>query len=925
MNTNDLLRAIVGHSGFYCLFAANKVTSKRTQRFYEDVDVLISEGNDLDKLGYDVYFALAAFEEKGSRRADNVKHLRSFFLDLDCGPSKDYLTKTEALRALGEFCTKISLPKPICADSGRGIHAYWPLSDNIPPDDWVPVAESFKSTCARYGLNADPAVTSDVARVLRVPFTHNHKSDPPAEVILLRHKGFTPMDFDDFAKLIGVNTIAPPTKIAPSGSNAVMDALLGNRESSFVDIVKKTKAGRGCEQLKRIIKDQENTSEPMWRAGLSIARFCVDGEEASHMLSKRHPDYSQEETEKKFGPIKGPYTCVKFDEFNPDVCPNCPNWGKIKSPIVLGGRYKEYDASSQGKKETVKLPHPYFRGENGGIYIRLSNADGDVDEKCIYHNDIYVVQRVVDPELGESVVMRLHLPKDGVREFTLPLSAVTSKEEFRKTLSAQGVAVMRMEELMTYTTTWINELQANSVADEAHRQFGWANDKYDTFILGNKKVCANEIQFNAPSNQTLSLFPAFEPKGTLEKWKETLEFWNRDDFEMYQYVTGVGFGSVLMEFANVNCSALHLHSKKSGLAKTTAMWASASIWGNPENLVLRQVDTLNSKMNRGEVYHSLPWCIDEITEISPRDGSQLLYQFTDGMQRNRMSGSSNVERVRGRPWKLMAITTGNTSIIERVSMAKAMPKAEAQRVLECHVADISYKFKSKEETDQFERDLHNNCGHAGIVFIQYVMQNLDEVRKLCLEVQRRVDKKAELKAENRFWSAQVSFTIAGLMIAKRIGLVRFDVSKVFKWAIDVLIPQNKNASLSMDASIFDVMNDFFSEHFSNILQIKSSHDNRKNQGNGLDGLVIPEAVAKGKLVARYETDTQKFYVVPKILKTWCGEQQINYGNLVSQIKEHCEGKRAKVRLTKGTSLNLPPADVLVMKFSIGTDESTTEL
>ena len=145
------------------------------------------------------------------------------------------------------------------------------------------------------------------------------------------------------------------------------------------------------------------------------------------------------------------------------------------------------------------------------------------------------------------------------------------------------------------------------------------------------------------------------------------------------------------------------------------MWASASIWGTPENLVLRQVDTLNSKMNRGEVYHSLPWCIDEITEISPRDGSQLLYQFTDGMQRNRMSGSSNVERVRGRPWKLMAITTGNTSIIERVSMAKAMPKAEAQRVLECHVADISYKFKSKEETDQFERDLHNNCGHAGIV------------------------------------------------------------------------------------------------------------------------------------------------------------------------------------------------------------------
>ena len=82
--------------------------------------------------------------------------------------------------------------------------------------------------------------------------------------------------------------------------------------------------------------------------------------------------------------------------------------------------------------------------------------DGDIDEKQIYHNDLYVTQRVIDPEQGESVVMRLHLPKDGIKEFSLPLSAVTSREEFRKALSAQGVAVMKMDELMSYTTTWIN-------------------------------------------------------------------------------------------------------------------------------------------------------------------------------------------------------------------------------------------------------------------------------------------------------------------------------------------------------------------------------------------------------------------------------------------------------------------------------------
>jgi hypothetical protein len=708
-----------------------------------------------------------------------------------------------------------------------------------------------------------------------------------------------------------------------------MDALLGNREARFIDIVKKTKAGRGCTQLKLILKDQENTSEPMWRAGLSIARFCVDGEKASHTLSKRHPQYSEEATAKKFGPIKGPYTCAKFDEFNPEICPDCPNWGKIKSPIVLGNRYKEVDTSALEEEDvTPTFPHPYFRGASGGVYIRTTNSDGDFDEKCIYHNDLYVIQRVVDSEFGESVVMRLHLPQDGIKEFTLPLTAVTSRDEFRKVLSAQGVAVAKMDELMTYTITWINELQANSMADEAHRQFGWTNDKLDTFILGNQKISANKIEFNAPSNQTLSLFPAFEPKGTLDAWKENIEFWNRDGFELYQYVTGIGFGSILMEFANVNCSALHLHNKDSGVAKTTAMIAAVSIWGNPEYLVLQQQDTVNSKMNRGEVYHSLPWALDEITNISPKDASDLLYQFTEGMQRNRMSGSSNVERVRGRRWKLMAVTTGNTSIIELVCLAKAMPKAEAQRVLECYVPDIKGRFKSKEETDNFERGLKENYGHAGVVFVQYVMNNLPKVEKLCREVQGRVDKDGALTAENRFWSAQISFTIAGLILAKRAGLVAFDTKKIFKWAMEVLLPQNKNNSLSIDASVSDIMNDFFSEYFSNILQIKSTYDNRKVQNNGLDALVIPDAIARGKLVARYETDTQKFYVVPKVLKTWCGEQQINYNDLVKQIKKRCEGKRVKARLSKGTSLKLPAADVLVMKFSVDddedTDDSTTE-
>ena len=119
-----------------------------------------------------------------------------------------------------------------------------------------------------------------------------------------------------------------------------------------------------------------------------------------------------------------------------------------------------------------------------------------------------------------SVPMNAYLSLK-VREFTLPLTAVTSRDEFRKFMSMQGVAVTKMDEIMQYTTTWVNELQARETADEAHRQFGWAGKDMETFILGNQKVYKDRIDFNPPASTTISLFSAFDPKGSLEEWKRS--------------------------------------------------------------------------------------------------------------------------------------------------------------------------------------------------------------------------------------------------------------------------------------------------------------------------------------------------------------------------------------------------------------------
>ena len=873
---------------------------------------------DLDSKGYDSYFALSTFNESNSRKVSNVKQLKSFFLDLDCGETKDYPNQDEALKALQGFCKTLSLPKPKLVNSGRGVHAYWFLSEAIGIDDWLPVAERLKKLCAEHKLLADPAVTADAARVLRVPTTHNYKTTPPSPVEFLASDVPEPLDFDKFSVLLGGGMIPVPKRMVPSGANSVMNALMGNKQNTFKDIIVKTMKGTGCEQLKTIWKDQENCSEPMWRAGLSIAKFCVDANSAAKNISKNHEGYSPEDTRDKMELIKGPYLCTSFDEFNPDVCPKCPNWGKVKSPIVLGSSVVEAteedniveipDMDLPDSPTTTYViptyPRPFFRGTNGGVYIRTTNAEGDPDEKVVYHNDLYIIKRISDVEMGEAVVVRLHLPKDGVREFTIPLTAVTSKEELRKQMSMHGVAVSRMDDLMAYMTTWVNELQAKGVATEARRQFGWTGEDFKSFVLGDKEIFGNVVSDNPPSTPTAGLFHAFEPKGTLQGWIDMANFYDRDGFELHQYIVGTGFGSPLMALSPVACAGFHVHSKESGIGKTTAMYVGASIWGSPKALVLGEDDTQHSRMNRSELYQNLPLYIDELTELEGKELSSLIYQISSGKQRNRMtSGGNNTERARGKPWKLLSVTTGNCSAIEKVSLYKTMPKAEAQRMMETKAVRLFDENRTKHLTDAHATNAETVYGHAGIVYIQYIISNIDAVTKLLGQVQAKIDKAADLTAENRFWSAGAAADLTGVLIAKKLGLVNYDTSKLFSYIVKML-KENKNSVADMNSPAIETLNDYFHENWGNILKIKSTDDLRKGQDNGLDSLVIPELDPKIRLVGRYETDTKVAFLSPKPLKVWCGKQQINYSSFIEELKTNFGAKTVKIRLTKGTNMRL---------------------
>lgn len=937
MQTKNFLSAALGGDGYVCVFGANPVKKRVIQKLYPTIDAACAAADNLKEEGFDAYFGLATYETDKSRRADNAKSLKSFFLDIDCGPHKTEVEgypggQKDGLAALQIFCKAVGLPRPTLINSGRGIHAYWLLTEPVSPEEWIPVAERLKSLCVQHNLIADPAVTADVARILRVPGTLNFKDEPPKPVELIGELR-EPLSFDQFKTIIGVDNKRPlnATLIL---QDDVASALLGNYRNVFKTILMKTAGGRGCAQLQKIIEDQENVPEPLWRAGLSITKFCVDADKAAHRISSKHPEYNPDETAKKLDQIKGPYTCETFDKLNPGVCASCPNYKKIKSPIVLGREIQEaseednvvedvpQSTPTAGKQTYVipTYPKPYFRGIKGGVFLRKKDKEGDLVEVPVYHNDIYVTRRITDPQTGEAALIRLHLPKDGVREFTVPLASMMSKDEFRKYMAMNGVAVINMEGLMTYMAKWVNKLQAEIQSDIARRQFGWVNSKMDSFIVGTREIKADRVDYNPPSHVTSLVIGAFQPAGSLDEWVRLMEFYNRPGMELHQYVLGLSFGSPLVAFSTDGAALFHMWSKDPGFGKTAAMRVGNSVWGHPEELMLQERDTYNSRMHRAEVFKNVFLSMDELSNIAPKDASDFLYQLTGYRQRNRLSTSGNVERYRGDPWRMNAASSGNTGIIARVLMYKAMPKAEAVRVLEHHVPKLDVG--SKAETDEFNRLLEQNHGTACLPYMQYVIRKLDEAKKLFISVQERIDSTAGLSQPHRFWSAQAASGIAGLIIAKKLGLVKYDLSNLFKWVIQC-IEVNKSELQAESQDPETVLTSYLAENYNNVLRIKSTDDARFLGSQ--DVYIVPESTPRLQLVARYEYDVKKLYILPKPFRDWCGKLQLPYQEILTGLKRGpTKAVIKKVRIGKGTRMNLPPIDTIVMDCTHFMDEDREE-
>jgi hypothetical protein len=893
----DFLNSVLPTQGLYCTVGIRSNAVKQSfQQTIEDVEAV---GSGMDSQGVDAYFALATFNDDSGRKVDNAAYLRSFFLDLDCGTGKPYADQAAAAQALSIFISATKLPSPTLVNSGGGLHVYWPLAEDVPASDWVRHAKSLKRLCAQKKLFADPAVTADAARILRIPGTHNFKNatSRPVQIIAVG----TPVSLAEF-----IEPLPAPAMDLSAAKQFGMDETskdIGGGDypkCSFKRIAIRSINGNGCAQIKHAIEAADTLEEPLWRGALSVAVRCEDGASAIHTLSKRHPEYSAEATEAKAGETKGPYTCEWYRENNPSLCEGCPQ--KISSPILLGKFVEEAVVEDDQyiietpKDETAPAltmsipayPFPYFRGANGGVYKKERTPDGEEKDVEIYPYDLYLTERFFDSDQygngeGEMVGLNLHMKQDGIRRFYAPVTTLFTKDKMRDLLIKNGVVAYgkHLDAIMAYFASTLRKLQSQYAANKTRSQMGWTPDGLG-FVVGELEYTAAGTKLAPPASGTRELADQFKPAGTLEEWSKIANFYDRPGLEPHALALFFGFGSPLLKLIgpkqNVKGALVHLKHNGSGSGKSTAQMVVNSIFGNPDTLLLKQADTSASKMHLLGMMNSIAFTIDEITNEKPEIMSDYAYGFTSGRGRHRMESQSNKLRVNNTSWCNITISSGNSSVVDALQNLKSTADGELRRVLE--VAFHKYTGSTKAEIDATFTQLSSNYGVAGPIYIQYVIDNFDHVLDLLAKMQAKVDKALNLDQTDRFYSCILTCAFVGALIAVRLGLIKIDVKRIYQYALGV-VQESITSNLASVGNPLTVAQEtlgaFINENVNNAMVAAYTPKGGMPER--------PAVTPKGKLCMRYDPDNRTLAIPVAELRKYFTGRQVDVRDSLARLTE----------------------------------------
>jgi len=857
-----------------------------------------------------VYFGVNSFndyyydEDKGYDRIRtqvNVCACRSLFDDFDVSVDKDdaYDTRDDAILDLKKLAKALQL-KPTIVTSGGGFHMYITADADFDPDTWIRLSLMKRAVCEHLGIKVDTAVDKDIARVLRPITTHNRKKEQAREVKLISLGTQYPLATieEKLQKYLDDNDLQP-AKVSTKGQKAnLFAAALGDYPPSDPDTV-----ADKCAVIGKF-RETGGESEPEWHKCVGVIKHCKDGETKIHEWSSKYEGYNQTETQEKIDAwTVGPTRCEEMDKLV-SCMESCPFAGKCASPIQLGAtedaqsveEAPQVSAQPQQPAQIIAGQNiPYWQAGfqwNGSVLSRAYTVEEDGNTIVMWRpfcrTFIYPINRIKDVE-GRWIVKWRALEKNGDwREFDMPMEELASTDQMARTLSAHEVFLTShktaRKDMSEFAIGLIEKLQEWRTETKTYNQFGWVDD-YSGFVMGTKMITPDdETTILCDEGMPPDIVVDFGRQGSLDEWIDNIDvLYNRAGAEPFQFALCHSMGSVLIELmGSSNWHGLPLaFTGKGGTGKSTACKIACGFYGKPK-LMERQTgdngSTLQAAIKLTALMGSIPILLDEFSGRSPDELTRTGYALANGRDKQRLNGKGGFATVGAEFFKNSFITS-NDSIVESISKLPAGYRVEATQLRYFEVPlPEGYRHNVFHDVDQGFAEHHMDYvyGEACVPYLRFIMKNVDWVKRQLQTARAKYNPQSDDENKERFYrDAIVTATVAG-KIAKKLGLVTFDVNGMRDWAQNHVL-QMRDSRRDNNVDISEQLAKFISTLPGRLIVTKRFGDGRSKKEDSHEPL-------RAAAVGRVATDDRKVFLSVGCINDWCKDN----GVATSDLKEEMD-------------------------------------
>jgi putative DNA primase/helicase len=281
------------------------------------------------------------------------------------------------------------------------------------------------------------------------------------------------------------------------------------------------------------------------------------------------------------------------------------------------------------------------------------------------------------------------------------------------------VSSVNAKEIVKYHHEFLAVNQETLPVEAVSEQFGWLNDS--AFLL--QEIVSHQpeqIRFRSNDAGESQIYDSLSAEGTFEEWSQILHMIK--DYPRALVALYASFTAPLLKILKADNLLVDFCGLTS-TGKTTCQRIAASVWGNPDERsatsFIRNWDTTKVGLERTlATLNDLPCIIDDTKTADSRSLERFIYLLVNGHGRMRGSKSG---LARNTNWRTVCISSGEAPLT-----AYSLSSGSFARIVPIKNSPFgTTDNRTRELVDTLNRGVKCHYGHAGRIFVQWIIDNMD--------------------------------------------------------------------------------------------------------------------------------------------------------------------------------------------------------